>query len=123
MDGSTLSALLPLILIAAAFYFLIIRPTQRRQREQQAVVSALAPGARVMTTAGLFGTVVALEDGEVELEIAPGVVVRYVKAAIAKVVQPAADGVEAVEGTATQPPASDAAADQPSGGDDDTKAL
>lgn len=85
----SLGAYLPLLLIVVAFWFLIIRPARKRQQEQQAVVNALAPGARVMTTAGLFGTVVALEDGEVSLEIAPGVVVRYVAAAVAKVVSPA----------------------------------
>ncbi|MGE3810200.1 MAG: preprotein translocase subunit YajC [Candidatus Nanopelagicales bacterium] len=118
MDGGTLTALLPLIVIAGAFYFLIIRPTQRRQRDQLAVVNALAPGARVMTTAGLFGTVVEVDDSEVSLEIAPGVVVRYVKAAIAKVVEPAPDAA----GTAPAAPASDAEAGRPTILDDDTKA-
>ena len=81
----SIGAYLPLLLIVVAFWFLILRPARKRQAEQQAVVSALAPGARVMTTAGLFGTVVAVEGTEVELEIAPGVVVRYVTAAVAKV--------------------------------------
>jgi preprotein translocase subunit YajC len=121
MDGGTLTALLPLIVIAGAFYFLIIRPTQRRQRDQLAVVNALAPGARVMTTAGLFGTVVAVDDAEVSLEIAPGVVVRYVKAAIAKVVEPAS-GAPDTAGTAPEAPASDDSADRPTIYDDDTKA-
>ena len=47
-----------------------------------------------MTTAGLFGTITALEDDQVELEIAPGVRVRYVKAAIAQVVEPAPEAPE-----------------------------
>lgn len=80
-----LGVVLPLLLLAAAFYLLILRPTRTRQAAARATQAALAPGRRVMTTAGLFGTVVSIEDGEVELEIAPGVVVRYVVAAVAQV--------------------------------------
>jgi preprotein translocase subunit YajC len=45
-----------------------------------------------MTTAGLFATVVSVSDTEVELEVAPGVVSTYARAAIARVVTPGADG-------------------------------
>jgi preprotein translocase subunit YajC len=82
------SGYLFLILIVAVFYFLILRPQQRRQRAAQQVSKGLEPGQEVMTTAGLFGTVRSVTDDHVELEIAPGVVVRYVKAAIARVVPP-----------------------------------
>lgn len=90
-----LNALLPLLVIAVAFYFLILRPTKARQAAAREVQARLAPGARVMTTAGLFGTVEALDGEHVLLEIAPGVTVRYVSAAIAKVldeVEPGAEG-------------------------------
>lgn len=80
------AAILPLIILVAVFYFLIIRPQRRRQQEQQNTLRELGPGRRVMTASGMYGTVTAVEDGEVELEIADGVRVRFVKAAIAKVV-------------------------------------
>jgi len=92
-----ISALLPLLLIAVAFYFLILRPTKARQAAQRDTVSKLAPGVRIMTTAGLYGTVEALDGDDVLLEIAPGVTVRYVAAAVAKVLDPT--GPEAVQGT------------------------
>ena len=41
-----------------------------------------------MTTAGVYGTIVSVDDDDAELEIAPGVVIRVVKAAIGKVIQP-----------------------------------
>ena len=88
-----ISALLPLLLIAVAFYFLILRPTRTRQAAQRATVARLAPGVRIMTTAGLYGTVVALEGDDIVLEIAPGVTVRYVAAAVAKVLDPEAPTV------------------------------
>lgn len=83
MDPATL---LPLLLLAVLFWALILRPAQKRQREQASVMAALLPGARVMTTAGLFATVREVRDDQVDLEVAPGVVVTYVRQAVAKVI-------------------------------------
>jgi preprotein translocase subunit YajC len=82
----SLGALLPFLLIIGVFWLLILRPAQKRQREQAVTMAALVPGARVMTTAGMFGTVRALHGDTVELEVAPGVVLTYLKQAVAKVV-------------------------------------
>jgi preprotein translocase subunit YajC len=83
----SLSTLLPIILIGAVFYLLIMRPARTRQRKQMELMSGLTPGSRVMTTAGIYGTVVAVEDDDAEIEIAPGVVIRVIKAAIGKVIE------------------------------------
>jgi preprotein translocase subunit YajC len=77
--------LLPLLLLAV-FYFLLIRPQQKQRREIAQLQSTVSPGARVMTGAGLIGTVVALEGDEVVLEVAPGVTNRYVRRAIMRVI-------------------------------------
>lgn len=79
----------PILLLVAAFYFLLIRPQKNRQRQQAAMVAALAPGAQVMTTAGMMGTIAAVAHDEISLEISPGVFVRMVPAAVARVVEPA----------------------------------
>ena len=84
----TLGTLLPFLVLIVAFYFLILRPARSRQAAQAAVRSKLEPGVEAMTTSGLFGTVTALEGDKVVLEIAPGVQVRFVSAAIASVVAP-----------------------------------
>ncbi|MGH8824881.1 MAG: preprotein translocase subunit YajC [Jiangellaceae bacterium] len=76
--------LLPLLLLVV-FYFLLIRPQQKQRREVAQVQSTVTPGARVMTSAGLIGTVVAIEDDEVLIEVAPGVTNRYVRRAIMRV--------------------------------------
>ncbi len=86
-----LPTLLFIVLAGAAFYFLIIRPGKQRQKAQQQTISALVPGAEVMTTAGVFGTVVTVSEGELGVEIAPGVVMRILPAAIARVVEPPVD--------------------------------
>ncbi len=86
----TLLDLLPLVAIAAAFWLLLIRPAQRRRREQDQLVASLAPGQRLMTTAGVFGTLRAINDEVVVLEVAPGVEIEMLAVAIARVM-PAED--------------------------------
>jgi preprotein translocase subunit YajC len=89
----TLVELLPFAAIAAAFWLLIIRPASTRRKAQAALVAALAPGERIMTTAGVFGTVVAIEGERVSVEVAPGVVIEMLAVAIAQVVPaPAGSG-------------------------------
>ncbi|MBF8185136.1 preprotein translocase subunit YajC [Nonomuraea sp. K274] len=88
MDMGQLGSILPLILLVVVFYFLLIRPQRKRQQEAVKMQNSLAPGARVMTTTGLFGTVVAVENEDVVLEVAPGIETRWVKAAIGRVVTP-----------------------------------
>jgi preprotein translocase subunit YajC len=88
--GGGILGFLPLILIVLVGYFLLIRPARQRQRRALENRSAVEPGIEVITTAGLIATVTSVdEDGEVmTLEIAPGVNVRFVKSAIARVVTP-----------------------------------
>jgi preprotein translocase subunit YajC len=88
----TLGTLLPFAVLIVAFWFLILRPARSRQAAQSAVASRLAPGVEAMTTSGLFGTVTAVDGDRVELEIAEGVRVRFVAAAIASVVEAPTSG-------------------------------
>lgn len=86
MEG--IASLLPLILIFVLFYFLVIRRSQRQQQQVRDVQRSLTVGQQVMTTAGLYATVSAVEDDVVVLEIAPGVHARYARQAVARVVTP-----------------------------------
>jgi preprotein translocase subunit YajC len=83
-----------LILLPALFvlmYFAFIRPQQRRVRTQQALLAQLAVGDEVISSSGIYGTVTALDDDVVTLEIAEGVEVRVAKLAIARSIQPVED--------------------------------
>ena len=84
-----LAALLPFVLIAVAMYFLLIRPQRRRMQEQRAMASAIEEGDEVMTTAGVYGFVTAIEDDVIWLEIAEGVDIRIARAAVSRRVTPA----------------------------------
>ena len=82
----TLFELLPFAAIAVAFWFLIIRPSSVRRKAQAQLVASLEPGQRIMTTAGVFGTVTALDGERLSVEIAPGVVIEMLSAAVAQAV-------------------------------------
>jgi preprotein translocase subunit YajC len=83
----------PFILLALAVVLLFVLPARQRKRmaaQQQALQESLAVGTPVMTTSGLHGTVARLGDGTVDLEIAPGVVVTFMRQAVLEVRTPAA---------------------------------
>jgi preprotein translocase subunit YajC len=81
----SLVTFLPLIGIALLFWYLFVRPAQRRQREMGSMQRAVAVGDEIMLTSGIFGTVQALEDDKILLEVADGVTVRVIRAAIGQV--------------------------------------
>jgi len=83
-----LVGLAPLLLLGVAFYFLLIRPQKNRQKAQARMVSEIDSGVEIMTTAGIFGTVVSSSEDLILLEISPGVVVRILPAAVSKVIEP-----------------------------------
>ncbi|MCO8276927.1 preprotein translocase subunit YajC [Actinoplanes sp. TRM 88003] len=93
--GGSFTPLLLIVLLFAVMYFLMIRPQQKRRREAQQMQNALGPGDRIVTIGGLHGSVVAVADDVVTLEIADGVHVDFARPAIARVVSQTAVPAEA----------------------------
>lgn len=98
MEG--LGLLLPLLLLIPLV--LITMRTRRQQREMAEMQQRLAPGQEVMTTSGVFGTVVDVEGDKVLLRVADGVTMRWARPAVARIVTSAAGAREAGP-TETQP--------------------
>ena len=98
---------LPFVLILVAFYLLIIRPARNRQRAATQLQERLAPGVEVMTTSGIYGTVVGVDDTTVSLEIAPGTTVRFAKAAVGQVRDPESTTVDTDASDPTHEPSTD----------------
>ncbi|GAA4690612.1 preprotein translocase subunit YajC [Nocardioides nanhaiensis] len=94
-----LASLLPLVGIVLLFWLLVIRPAQRRQKATVRMQDSLQVGDEVMLTSGIFGTLRTLEEDRVRVEVADGVVLEVVRAAIGNVV-PRAD---VTGGTAATP--------------------
>ena len=84
-----------LVIMFALMYLLLIRPQRQQQRRHAAMIEALKPGDEVITTGGLYGDVVSVEEDRVVVEIAEDVEVEVVKRAIATVVPPEDAATEA----------------------------
>ena len=101
--------LFPFILLALAVVLLFVLPARQRKQAQaraQELQQSLTVGTPVMTTSGMYGTVAGLGEGTVDLEIAPGVVVTIVRAAVLEIRTPAAaqaDGSATDGGTSSTP--------------------
>jgi preprotein translocase subunit YajC len=80
---SSLTSFLPIILMFVVLYFLMIRPQMKRQKEQRAMMEALAKNDEVVTVGGMLGRVTKVADAYVTLEIANGTEVVVQKAAVA----------------------------------------
>ena len=68
---SSLGNLLPILLIFAIFYFLLFLPMQRQKKQQQKMLRDLQNGNVVLTSGGIVGTIVSLEDDLVILRVKP----------------------------------------------------
>lgn len=73
-----------LVLLAVLWLFLI-RPRQRQMRAQRQQLSQIKVGDEIVTAGGLYGSITSIEDDELRLEVAPDVVVRIARRAVAGV--------------------------------------
>jgi preprotein translocase subunit YajC len=76
-----------LIVLLGAMWFMSRRSRQQQQKAQE-FRNNLKPGDEVMTHSGMLGTVVAVEGDNITLESGPGSSSRWIRAAIAKVIEP-----------------------------------
>ena len=90
-------AYLFILVMLAIVWFFLIRPRQRQMRAQQQQVAALQVDDEIVTAGGLYGTIKAIEGDELHLEIAPHVVVRIAKRAVAAVLTEHTHELEAGE--------------------------
>lgn len=86
-SGGALMSFLPLAIIFAIFYFLLIRPQQKKQKEQREMLTNLKVGDRVITNAGIYGSIAKLSEKNATIQIADGVKIKMARSAIADVVK------------------------------------
>jgi preprotein translocase subunit YajC len=77
---------MPLIAMFAIFYFLLIRPQQKKQRDLRQMLQNLKRGDRVITSGGIYGTIVKIRNDIVHVEIADQVRIRVNKSSISDLV-------------------------------------
>lgn len=88
-SSSSANPLSPLILIGllgVGLYFLMIRPQRRQQQQQKNLANSIDPGDEIVTHGGMYGLVTEVDDdeGTILLEVAPGIEIRMMKAAVAR---------------------------------------
>ena len=82
VQGNFLTALVPFILIFVIFYLLIIMPQRKKQKKHMEMVENLKPGSRIITTGGIYGTVMGVQKDRIELKVAANVKIDITKSAI-----------------------------------------
>jgi len=82
---SSLTSMLPLVLMFVVLYFIMIRPQMKRQKEHRAMIDAIAKGDEVATAGGILGRVTRLSEGFLHIEIASGVEVQVQRSAVSQV--------------------------------------
>lgn len=83
--ANPLVTFLPLIGLFVVFYFLMIRPQMKRQKEQRAMIAALAKGDEVVTNGGVAGRIEEVGESFLTVEIAPNVKIKLQKGAVSQV--------------------------------------
>lgn len=81
--GSFITALIPFLLVFVIFYLLLILPQRKRQKKHMAMVEQLKPGDRIITSGGIFGTVMGVQKDRIELKVAANVKIDITKSAVA----------------------------------------
>lgn len=82
--GGIFGALMPLMLIFVIFYFLLILPQRKKQKAHTEMVKNLKNGDKVVTTGGIYGTIVRLKGNYVEIEIASQVKIRIQRSCVSQ---------------------------------------
>ena len=74
--GSMMSFVVPMVFMVVIFYFLLIRPQQKKAKEHKALLDNLKEGDLIITSGGIVGTIVKIDDQIVNLEIADKVRIK-----------------------------------------------
>jgi len=73
---------LPLILILGIFYLIVFLPARRRQKKLQVMIDNLKAGDKVITSGGIYGTIVAIKDDRIQLRVAENVKIELSRSAV-----------------------------------------
>lgn len=86
--GNFVTALIPFILVFVIFYLLIIMPSRKKQKRHQEMVGQLKPGDKIVTSGGIYGTVMGTQKDRIEVKISANVKIDITKNAVAAIITP-----------------------------------
>lgn len=72
-----------MLLMIVVFYFFLIRPQSKRAKEQKKFAESIATGEKIVTSAGIHGTITRInDDGTLQLEIGRGTFIIIERSAV-----------------------------------------
>jgi preprotein translocase subunit YajC len=98
-------ALLYLVLLVLAFFLLVVLPQRRQLAAHRALVASLAVGDEIITTGGIHGTIRAVEETILHVEVADGIVLRLARGAVSSRLGPPREEITAEEAEGRGDPA------------------
>lgn len=72
-----------LVILVGAFYFLIVRPQRRQSMIRRQLLNTVDVGDEIVTSGGIYGTVLSIDDDTLEVQIADGIVIKLARGAVA----------------------------------------
>jgi preprotein translocase subunit YajC len=97
------SFLIVMVLLLVVMYVLMIRPQRQRQRDQQSMIDGAGVGDDILTSGGIYGTIIRAEGDDVVVEIAEGTSVHMTRRGIAAVLPPEEEDGEEPEFVDAEP--------------------
>ncbi|MEW5947313.1 MAG: preprotein translocase subunit YajC [bacterium] len=85
MKSAPAGQLIFLIFMVAIFYFLLIRPQRVYQKKRQNMLNALNVGDKIITTGGIYGTIMKVNEQSLRVKIAKNVEVRIARSGVSSV--------------------------------------
>jgi preprotein translocase subunit YajC len=95
-------------------YLFVLLPQRRATRAKMEMQDSIDVGDEIVTAGGMYGYVTSIGDDELEVEIAPGTVVRVATRAVAARIDPDVDEDEPDEEEDAEEPAATSAEPTPS---------
>ncbi len=77
-----LGTLVPMVLIMVVFYFFMIRPQVKKAKDHKKLITELQKGDKIVTTAGIHGRIVDMNETTFLIEVEGGTKIRFDKTAI-----------------------------------------
>jgi preprotein translocase subunit YajC len=92
-----------LIVIVVAFAAFMFYNSRKRKKQQAELVDKMVPGAKVMLSFGLYGTLLSVNEEKVTADVAPGTIVTVHRQTLSRVVDDNASDVETTTTTEDEP--------------------
>ena len=80
--SNMLSTIVPMVLIMVVFYFFMIRPQVKKAKDHKKLVAELGKGDKIITTAGIHGKIIDLNETTFLIEVESGAKIRFDKSAV-----------------------------------------